>query len=89
MAPSSILNAVTVAPATGSFAELVTIPTIVPNDVLCIAAGDSSAAWTAAKANPAIKAVIAKRFEHFLRAIDLILFNRNADPQKAIDRWNH
>jgi hypothetical protein len=38
----------------GSFAELVTIPTIVPGDVLT-AGAEGSSAWTTGKINPAAR----------------------------------
>src|ERR1017187_1910535 len=43
MPPPSTLAAVTVAPATGSLAEFVTIPTIAPEDTLTADAENSSA----------------------------------------------
>jgi hypothetical protein len=44
--PPPAFTAVTVAPATGSFAALVTMPTIAPDDTFTTAAGDCSARTT-------------------------------------------
>jgi hypothetical protein len=62
--------AVTVAPATGSLAELITIPTIVPDAVLTTGAEDSSA-WTACNASPIVNTDIRKPFRQFRNFIAL------------------
>src|ERR1019366_1239002 len=59
MPPPSARMAVTVAPATGSLAESVTIPTTAPDDVLTTGAAVSSA-WTAGTAAPAANTDIRK-----------------------------
>ena len=72
MLPPSSLTAVTVAPATGSFAEFVTSPTIAPDDTLSTV-GEESSAWAAGTASPAIithTANVLTQIEIFVDFID-------------------
>src|SRR5258708_1967720 len=85
MPPPSTRVAVTVAPATGSFAEFVTMPTIAPADAFTTGAGDSSA-WAAGQASPVVRTANRRPFKHVCEFIDLIPLSHLPKPKKQIPK---
>src|ERR1700737_991636 len=90
MAPPSVRVAVTVAPATGSLAALVTMPTIVPDDALTTGA-EVSSACAAGKTSPVDKTDIREPFRYFpfryfRNFIDLIPFFPLSNVKNQIEK---
>src|SRR3977135_2359257 len=86
MPPPSTRVAVTVAPATGSFAAFVTVPTIAPDDILTVGASDPSARTTDSRNAVAApdNTKLCRCFRNFINGIPLQKPTRSMQPNHNV-----